>query len=85
MKEEKKSLPDYSNIGEEKITSNLFSVFYCRACLRKSETYLLLFAQGVCACMHPSGFVWAITPKFMDGFQNYLSQLLSALRRRSAI
>ena len=37
------------------------------------------------ANVHPSiGFVQAITPTFMDGFQNYMTQLLS-LRRRSAI
>ena len=34
----------------------------------------------VCACMHacvyPSGFVWVITPTFMHGFQNYLTQFL---------
>ena len=36
-------------------------------------------------CMHPpSGFVPAIIPTLMDGFQNYLTQLLS-LRRKIAI
>ena len=31
----------------------------------------------VCACIHPSGFVQAITPRFIHGFQNYLAQVLS--------
>ena len=39
----------------------------------------------MCACIRLSGFVRAITPTFMDGFQNYLTQLLSLRRSRSAI
>ena len=35
-------------------------------------------------CLRTSGFVRVITPTFMHGFQNYLTQLLS-LGRRSAI
>ena len=38
----------------------------------------------VCACVCPSGFVWAITSIFMNGFQNNLAQLVS-LRSSSAI
>ena len=41
-----------------------------------------------CACVRPfvrpSGFIRAITPTFMHGFQNYLTQFLN-LRRKSAI
>ena len=37
-----------------------------------------------CVCVRACGFVRAVTPTFMDGFQNDLTQLLS-LRRRSAI
>ena len=37
-----------------------------------------------CMCVCASGFVRAITPTFMHGFQNNLTQLMS-LRRRSAI
>ena len=40
---------------------------------------------GVCMlCMHPSGFVGAITCTFVHGFQNNLAQLFSS-RSRSAI
>ena len=35
-------------------------------------------------CIPSSRFVWAITPTFMHGFQNFLALLLS-MRRRSAI
>ena len=37
-----------------------------------------------CACVHLSGFVWAITSTFMHRFQNDLAQLFS-LRSKSAI
>ena len=37
-----------------------------------------------CMCVHPSGFVWAITCTFMHGFQINLTQLFS-LMSRSAI
>ena len=36
------------------------------------------------ACVCPSGFVLVITPTFMRGFQNYLTQFLF-LRRSSVI
>ena len=45
------------------------------------------FIVGVCmlcVCMHPSGFVQAVTSTFMHGFQNNLAQLFS-LRSRNAI
>ena len=41
-------------------------------------------ARQLLLFLHQSGFVRAITFIFIDGFQNYLTQLLS-LRRRSAI
>ena len=53
------------------------SVIILHSCYYFAKVY-------VHACMCWSGFVRAVTPTFMDGFQNYLTQLLS-LRRRSAI
>ena len=35
-------------------------------------------------CVRPSGFVRVITPRFIRGFQNYLTQLLF-MRRKSVI
>ena len=68
------------------------SLFLCILCFQR----ILLFAEPACGkarnicyyfakvCVRASGFVRAITPTFMHGFQNYLIQLLS-LRRRSVI
>ena len=52
----------------------------------KGDIAVAIFVRCMCmpACIRPSGFVRAITPTFMHGFQNYLAQLLF-LRRRSAI
>ena len=44
---------------------------------------ILVRCMCVSVCVFPSGFVRAITPTFMHGFQNVLAQLLS-LRRGSA-
>ena len=38
----------------------------------------------MCACICPSRFVLAITPTFMNRFQNYLTQLLSLWRRSAS-
>ena len=52
--------------------------------VKRAIAVIILLKMYVCVCMNPPGFVRAITPTFMDGFQNYFTQLLS-LRRRSAI
>ena len=41
---------------------------------------ILVLCVHVLACVRPSIFVQAISPTFLHGFQNYLTQLLS-LRR----
>ena len=52
----------------------------------KRDIAVTILLRCICvrACVHPYGFVWAITPTFMDGFQNDLTQLLS-LMKTSAI
>ena len=52
--------------------------------LAVSQTYLLLFQSGACACASVcilSGFVWTITSIFIHGFQNDMVQLFSMMRR----
>ena len=46
-----------------------------------SAATILLRCMCVCACICPSKFFLAITPTFMNRFQNYLTQLLSVWRR----
>ena len=49
-----------------------------------NETVVTTLIQCMCVCvlcMHLTGFVWAITCTFVNGFQNNLAQLLSSRSR----
>ena len=50
-----------------------FEMFLSSPLEVKGDIAVTVLVRCVCACIRPSGFVQAITPTFMHGFQNNIA------------